>query len=382
MAERDLYQVLGVAKNASASDIKSAYRKLARKHHPDVNPGNKEAEERFKEISAAFEVLGNADKRKLYDEFGAEAAKLNFDPEKAKAYRDYQSARTAAGGDYSQGGEVNFDFGDIFGDIFGGGRGPGGGGRASRGRGRPSPERGQDLEATIAVDLGESVSGAERHLRIARPEQCATCHGVGATKVDTCPRCKGSGHVEISRGPLRAMGVCPECGGGGQIVKEVCPTCGGEGTLQRDVELVVKIPKGAVSGTIVRLAGQGGAGLHGGPPGDALLRVELRPHALMRLEGRDLTFDLPVTVGEAIAGAEVQIPSFEGDLKLRIPAGSPSGRKLRLRGKGLPDLRGGTPGDLYAVLMVTVPKEGPEAERLAKELDKLYEGDVRQKLRL
>jgi DnaJ-class molecular chaperone len=152
--------------------------------------------------------------------------------------------------------------------------------------------------------------------------------------------------------------------------------------VQREVELVVKIPKGAVTGTIVRLAGQGGAGAHGGPPGDALLRVELRPHPVFRLDGRDLSFDLPVTVGEAVAGAEVQIPSFEGDLKLRIPEGSPSGRKLRLRGKGLPDLRGGTPGDLYAVLMVTVPKGGAEAQRLARELDRLYEGDVRQKLRL
>jgi chaperone protein DnaJ len=382
MAERDLYQVLGVSKTASASEIKSAYRKLARKHHPDVNPGNKQAEERFKEISAAFEVLGNPDKRKLYDEFGAEAAKLNFDPEKAKAYRDYQRARTAAGGEGFQGGEVNFDFGDIFGDIFGGGMGGPGGGRAARGRGQPFPERGQDLEATIAITLAESVSGSERRLRIQRPEQCATCHGVGATKIDTCPRCKGSGRVEISRGPLRAMGVCPECGGGGQIVKEVCPTCGGEGTVLRDVELVVKIPKGAITGTIVRLAGQGGAGAHGGPPGDALLRVELQPHPFMRLEGRDLYFDLPVTVGEAVAGAEVQIPSFEGDLKLRIPEGSPSGRKLRLRGKGLPDLRGGTPGDLYAVLMITVPKGGTEAQRLAHDLDRFYDGDVRQKLRL
>jgi molecular chaperone DnaJ len=381
MAERDLYQILGVQKSASADEIKSAYRKLARKHHPDVNPGNKEAEERFKEISAAFEVLGNPDKRKLYDEFGAEAAKLNFDPEKAKAYREYQRARTAAGGESFDGGGVPFDFGDIFGDIFGGG---GGRGRSSaaRGRGQPGPQRGEDFESSIEIDLAEAVSGGERHIRIERPEECETCHGVGATRVDTCPRCGGSGRVQISRGPLRAMGVCPECDGGGQIVKDVCKTCKGAGTLEKEATLVVKIPKGAVNGTIIRLAGQGGAGAHGGPAGDALLRVSLRSHPLVRLDGRDLYFDLPVTVGEAVAGAEVEIPSFEGNLKLRVPPGSPSGRKLRLRGKGLPELRGAGRGDLYAVLRIIVPQESAESKRLAEELDRLYPGDVRQQLRL
>jgi molecular chaperone DnaJ len=178
------------------------------------------------------------------------------------------------------------------------------------------------------------------------------------------------------------MGVCPECDGGGQIVKEVCKKCKGAGTLKKEATLVVKIPKGAASGTIVRLAGQGGAGAHGGPAGDALLRISLRPHPLVRVEGRDLYFDLPVTVGEAVAGAEVTIPSFEGDLKLRVPAGSPSARKLRLRGKGLPELRGTGRGDLYAVLKIVVPEESAEAKRLAQDLDRLYAGDVRQQLRL
>jgi chaperone protein DnaJ len=381
MAERDLYQILGVTKSASADELKSAYRKLARKHHPDVNPGNKEAEEHFKEVSAAFEVLGNPDKRKLYDEFGSEAAKVNFDPEKAKAYRDYQNARTAAGAESFGGGGATFDFGDIFGDIFGGGT-HARGGSAARGRGQPGPERGEDFESTIEIDLAESVAGGERHVRIERPEECGSCHGVGATRVETCPRCGGSGRVEITRGPLRAMGVCPECDGGGQLVKEVCKTCKGSGTLDKEATLVVKIPRGAVNGTIVRLAGQGAAGAHGGTAGDALLRISLRPHPLVRLEGRDLYFDLPVTVGEAIAGAEVQIPSFEGDLRLRVPAGSSSGRKLRLRGKGLPELRGAGRGDLYAVLKIVVPEESAEADRLARDLDRLYTGDVRQQLRL
>jgi DnaJ-class molecular chaperone len=181
---------------------------------------------------------------------------------------------------------------------------------------------------------------------------------------------------------MRAMGVCPECDGGGQIVKEVCKNCDGSGTLEKEATLVVKIPKGATNGTLVRLAGQGGAGAHGGPAGDAMLRISLRPHPLMRLEGRDLSFDLPVTVGEAVAGAEVEIPSFEGNLKLRVPPGSPSGRKLRLRGKGLPDLRGSGRGDLYAVLKIVVPEDSGEAKRLAQELDRLYTGDVRQQLRL
>jgi molecular chaperone DnaJ len=363
--ERDLYEVLGVSRTATADELKSAFRKAARKYHPDVNPGNKGAEEKFKEVSAAFDVLGNEDKRKMYDEFGPDAAKLGFDPAKAKAYREYarqaQSGRGGGAGGVGfggfdvSGGEVPFDLGDIFGDIFGGGGAGGAGGgfgsrarRARRGYGEPAAARGEDIEAELTIDLAESVRGGERRLAVERPEVCKTCKGTGFKRAG-----------------------------------EVCPTCHGTGTTDGKTTLVITIPKGAVTGTVVRLAGQGGAGTRGGPPGDLLLSINLQTHPWVRVDGRDLLFDLPVTVGEAIGGAEVQLPTFEGDVKLRIPAGSPSGRKLRLKERGLPNLKGSGRGDLYAVVQVMVPStRGKEAERLAEEIDELYTGEVRANLKI
>ena len=374
--ERDLYEILGVSRTATADEVKSAYRRAARKHHPDVNPGDKAAEERFTEVAAAFDVLGNPDKRKLYDELGADAQKIGFDPEKAKAYRQWRAARDRAGTEGPMGGsEVPFDIGDIFGDIFGGMGG-------SRARRAPGPEAGQDIEATLEVDLADSVKGAERRIEIERPERCSTCKGQGAKRLDLCPQCHGSGTAESGRGPMRFRGVCPTCGGSGQIPVEPCRTCGGTGVVTARVKLDVKIPKGAVDGTIIRLAGQGASGLRGGAAGDLLLAVQLRPHPLVRREGHDLSFELPVTVGEAIAGAEVKIPTFDGDVHLKIPAGSQSGRRLRLRGKGLPDLRGGSRGDLYAVVQVAVPAGDDKVRELARELDRHYPADVRGGLHL
>ena len=361
MPERDLYEVLGVSRSATADELKSAFRKAARKYHPDVNPGNKGAEEKFKEVSAAFDILGNEEKRKMYDEFGPEAAKLGFDPAKAKAYREYarqaQSGRGAGfggaggfGGFGGAGGEVPFDLSDIFGDIFGSAGGGVGnrGARRRRGRSEPTAARGEDIEAELSIDLAESVRGGERQLAVERPEVCKTCKGTGFKKAG-----------------------------------EVCPTCHGSGTVPGKTTLVVTIPKGAVTGTVVRLGGQGGAGTRSGPPGDLLLSINLRAHPWVRVEGRDLLFDLPVTVGEALRGAEVQLPTFEGDVKLRIPASSPSGRKLRLKERGLPDLKSGGRGDLYAVVQVMVPTaKGKDAERLAEEIDGLYTGEVRANLKI
>jgi molecular chaperone DnaJ len=381
--ERDLYEILGVPRTASADELKSAYRRLARKHHPDVNPGDKSAEDKFKVVAAAFDVIGNPDKRKLYDELGPDAQKIGFDPEKAKAYREYKAARERTGGGASYGGgEVPFDLGDIFGDIFGGaGRGGQGGPRQARGGG---PQPGEDIEASIEIDLADAVRGAERRLSLSRPERCGTCDGKGAKKFKLCPQCKGSGTAESGRGSFRFSGVCPTCQGSGQIPEEPCKTCRGSGVVQRETRLDVKIPKGAVTGTVIRLAGQGAAGTRGGPPGDVLLEVKLRPHPLVRLDGHDLSFDLPITVGEAVAGSEVTIPTFEGDVKLKVPAASQSGRKLRLRGKGLPNLRGGR-GDLYAVVQVIVPESGSgdeEVRKAAAELDRHYGHDVRRGLQL
>lgn len=376
--ERDLYEILGVPRTASADELKSAYRRLARKHHPDVNPGDKAAEDKFKVAAAAFEVLGNPEKRKLYDELGADAQKIGFDPEKAKAYREYKAARERTGGGSAYaGGQVPFDLGDIFGDIFGAA------GAQQRGGGRPArgPQPGEDIEASLEIDLADSVRGAERRLGLARPERCGSCDGKGAKKFKLCHQCKGSGTAESGRGPFRFSGLCPSCQGSGQLPEEACKTCRGSGVVQHETKLDVKIPKGAITGTVVRLAGQGAAGLRGGPPGDVLLEIQLRPHPLVQLKGHDLSFELPVTVGEAVGGSEVTIPTFEGDVKLKVPAGSQSGRKLRLRGKGLPDLRGGR-GDLYAVVQVVVPENGEEVRKAAAELDRHYAHDVRKGLRL
>jgi curved DNA-binding protein len=314
--ERDLYDVLGVARTASTDDIKKAYRRLAKKYHPDVNPGNKQAEEKFKEVTAASEVLSDPKRRALYDEFGPDSLRTGFDEKKAEAYRQWRRQGTgrASGipfdlGDFEQvevGDLGAFDFGSIFGDLFGRARGQ-----------RPGPAAGgADASAEIEVGLREAVLGAERDLRV-------------------------------------------------------------DGRTLR-----VKIPPGVSEGSQIRLAGQGGAGAFGAPPGDLYLTVRLREHPLVRREGKDLFLDLPVTVPEAVLGAEVTLPTFEGPVRLRVPGGTQAGTRLRLRGKGLPDLRGGPRGDLYAVVKIVLPEAGEPLRRAAKSLEELYKGDPRGGLSL
>jgi curved DNA-binding protein len=316
MAERDLYDVLGVSRGATPEEIKKAYRRLAKKYHPDVNPGNKQAEEKFKEVTAASDVLSDPKRRKLYDEFGPDALRTGFDEKKADAYRQWQRQGATRGGpspfDFGDFERVNvgdfgtFDFGSIFGDLFG----------AGRGRRAYVPSTGASVEAEVEVDLRDAVLGGERDIRL-------------------------------------------------------------EGRTLR-----VKIPPGVADGSQIRLAGQGVPGGHGGPPGDLFLKVKLREHPLVRREGKDLFIDLPVTVPEAVNGAEVILPTFEGPVRLRVPPGSQSGTRLRLRGKGLPDLRGGDRGDLHAVVQVVLP-EGSERLRQAVEpLGGLYKGDPRAGLSL
>lgn len=339
---KDPYATLGVAKNASAEEIKKAYRKLAKKLHPDVNPGDKKAEERFKDVSAAFEVIGDPKRRALYDEFGEVALSSSFDEEKAKKFREYQRAASAAGaggrfrgfegfpgGGFSGGGGFDpsefGDLGSMFEDLFSNRR---------RGTGRRranEPIPGDDVEAAIEVDLRDAVLGAEREITLQRPT-------------------------------------------------------GAEGTALEPVRLRVKIPPGVETGSRVRLAGQGAPGERGGENGDLYLRITVRPHQTVRVDGRDLSLDLPITVAEALEGAEVTAPTFEGPVKLKIPAGSQSGRRLRLRGRGLPALRAGTTGaprgDLYVVLQIVLPPDSAAARAAAAELKKLYRPDVRQDVRL
>jgi curved DNA-binding protein len=317
--EHDLYEILGVARTASADELKRAYRKLARKYHPDVNPGNKPAEEKFKEVTAAFEVLSDEKRRKLYDEFGPDALRSGFDERRADEYRRWkrQGAGSAGGvpfdfGDFSTvdvGGYGSFDFGSIFGEIFGNAGRP----RARRGA---VPTQGAHAEAEVTIDLRDAVLGAERDLRL-----------------------------------------------GGRTLR-------------------VKIPAGVTEGAQIRLAGQGGAGAHGGPAGDLYLTVKLRPHPHVRREGKDLYLDLPVTIPEAVLGAEVELPTFEGPVRLKVPAGAQSGTHLRLRGKGLPDLKGGTRGDLYAVVQVVLPKGSAALHEAVRPLATLYDGDPRRGISL
>jgi curved DNA-binding protein len=316
VAQRDLYEILGVARSATADEIKRAYRKLAKRYHPDVNPGDKGAEERFKEFSAAFEVLSDAKKRKLYDEFGPDSLRTGFDSKRAEEYRRYRSQGIPPGGapfDFGDFQSVNvgggnFDFSSIFGEIFG---------QTGRGRrGQPSPADGGHAEAELEVTLREAVLGGERELTL-------------------------------------------------------------DGRTLR-----VKIPPGVGDGSQIRLAGQGGAGRHGGKAGDLYLKIRLADHLLLRRDGRDLTLDLPVTVPEAIDGAEITLPTFEGPVRFRIPAGSQGGKKIRLRGKGLPDLRGGQRGDLYAVVRIVLPEPSEKLEKAARALEPLYKEDPRASISL
>ncbi len=315
MPERDLYEILGVSRTATQDELKRAYRKLAKKYHPDVNPGNKPAEEKFKEVTAAFEVLSDEKRRKLYDEFGPDALRSGFDEKRAAEYRRWRSHGAPAGGmpfDFGDFATVNvgdygsFDFGSIFGDLFGGGAR---GGPRARRAGFPTP--GAHAEAELAIDLRDAVLGAERDLRL-------------------------------------------------------------DGRTLR-----VKIPAGVTDGAQIRLGGQGASGTHGGPSGDLYLKVRLRPHPHVRREGKDLYLDLPVTVPEAALGAEVQLPTFEGPVRLRVPAGAQSGTQLRLRGKGMPDLKGGARGDLYAVVQVVLPPASGALEEAVKPLAELYTDDPR-----
>ncbi len=389
MAE-DLYQLLGVSRGASEDEIKKAYRKLARKYHPDVNPGNKAAEEKFKQVSAAFEVLSSPEKRKLYDEFGEDAAKMGYDPKKAEAFRAYRDAAARGGGPgFGGAGRIpnveGFDIGDLFGDLF---RGRGGGGRAGIedlfGREEAEgPARGEDLHAQVRLSLRDAVTGTERSLSVTRPGRCKKCKGSGHFgKPGTCPTCKGTGKIRQGRGPLSMSGPCPTCGGSGKVAPP-CDLCGGTGRVEETTRVTVKIPAGVQTGSQVRVAGQGAAGTQGGPAGDLFLEVQVEPHPLVRREGDDLYVELPVTVAEAMLGAQVRAPTFTGEVTLTVPPHSQSGRKLRLKGQGVPALRGNGRGDLYFELRILVPeKTSADVKAAAETLARAYHHDVRADLRL
>jgi molecular chaperone DnaJ len=384
----DYYQILEVPRTASAEDIKKAFRKLARKHHPDVNPGNKAAEERFKQLNTAFEVLSDPKKRQLYDEFGEDAAKIGFDEKKAETYRAYRAAQARGGGrggiPFGGGGGADFDLGDLFGDLFGRAGAAGFDINEAFGR-RSSPmgaESGDDLSAKVQLSLAEAISGTERVLSVQRPGRCQRCNGQGDTgRTGPCPQCKGTGRTRRNAG-MAFSGACSMCNGTGRAAED-CGACQGRGISEEATRLTVKIPPGVQTGSKVRLAGQGAAGARGGPPGDLYIETEVAEHPLVRREGDDLYLDLPVTVTEAMLGAEVKVPTFQGEVTVKVPPGSQSGRKMRLKGRGAPSLKGNGTGDLYLVLQVKVPETATsEARAAAEALARAYPGDVRQELKL
>lgn len=331
--KRDYYEVLGVGRDAGLDEIKKAYRRLAVKYHPDKNPGNKEAEEKFKEASEAYSVLSDAEKRRRYDQFGHEGL---------------------GGGGAGPGFETIFaDFPDIFGEIFGFGDIFGGGRR------RPGAARtGADLRTDLEIDLREAVHGAETQIRVPRLERCERCRGAGAERpsdVRECPTCRGRGQVQFQQGFFRVARTCGQCGGRGRIISRPCPDCGGRGRVQRERTLSVRIPPGVDSGTRLRLQGEGEAGEGNAPPGDLYVVLRVRPHLFFRREGNDLHCEIPISYSQAALGTELRVPTFRSPERIRIPEGTQTGSTFRLRGLGAPDLNGHGAGDLYVTVVVRTP---------------------------
>lgn len=341
---KDFYEILDIDKNASVDDVKRAYRKLAKKYHPDLNPDNLEAEQSFKEVSAAYEVLSNEELRDRYDKYGH----AGIDPQSGV-------------GDFG-------DFGDIFGDIFAGFGGFGSrSGRTSR---RNGPVRGADLEQRITIDFEEAVFGVEKQVQIRRYETCDTCEGTGAkpgTDKKTCGECNGTGEVRYAQqtpfGKFVQVGVCDQCHGSGEIIEEHCETCHGEGKVIKTKKIDIKIPAGVDIGSIMSVRGEGHSGQRGGPPGDLYIHISVKEHSVFSRENLDLFVDVPVTYTQAILGSEIEVPTMEGIEKYNLPPGTDSHTVFKLRNKGVPNVRGIGKGDLFFTVKVIIPKDINEDQK-------------------
>jgi len=361
--ETDYYEVLGVAPSASEKDITRAYRKLAKQHHPDANPGNKEAEERFKSVSTAYDVLGDAAKRKEYDEvrqmvasgvgpFGG-GGPGGFGPAGTEGFRTFQ-----------------FDDGAGFGDLLGGLFGRGGrGGRGGRRARQAGPQRGADLETELHLDFLDAVHGVTTSVSFTADAVCSVCHGSGAkpaTTPDVCPQCGGSGEILVDQGPFSFSQVCPQCAGRGTIVTDPCPQCGGRGVERRRRDVKVRIPPGVADGQRIRVAGRGAAGANGGPPGDLFVVVHVGKHPIFGRKGEDLTVRVPITFSEAALGTQVKVPTLDKPVTVKVAAGTQSGKTVKMRGRGI-DAGKGRPGDLLVTFDVVVPKKVDGAAKKAIE---------------
>ncbi|MDR2260848.1 MAG: molecular chaperone DnaJ [Azoarcus sp.] len=359
MAKKDYYDILGIKRDASDDDIKKAYRKLAMKYHPDRNPDNKSAEEKFKETKEAYEVLSTPQKREVYDRFG-------------HAGVESMAAGGAGGGGFS-GGFENFDdaFSDIFSNLFSGG---------GRGRGRSNVYRGADLRYNLEITLEEAARGANKTIRIPTIEECSTCHGTGAkpgTQAKTCPSCGGSGQIRIQQGFFSLQQPCQQCHGSGRIIPDPCRDCGGAGRVKRQKTLEVKIPAGIDEGMRLRHAGHGEPGVNGGPPGDLYVEIHIRAHTVFEREHDDLHCEMPISFATAALGGEIEIPTLEGMARLRIPAETQSGKVFRLRGKGIKNVRNQTRGDLMCHVVVETPVNLTERQReLLREFDEISCGNA------
>jgi molecular chaperone DnaJ len=372
----DFYKILGVSKGASQEEIKNVYRKLARKWHPDINPGNKEAEQRFKEISRAYDCLGDEKKRRLYDEFGENGLQPGFDAEKARQYQQWQSFQQGGEKTRAEGFGRYQSYEDIFGDLFG---------RGSQGYDAGGAIRGRDLEHDMSLDLVASLKGLETELSMRKMSDCEACQGSGMdpnSPMSHCTRCSGSGRINVAQGPMTFTKPCPQCHGHGQIGKP-CSRCRGSGQILGTEVIKVTIPKGVREGSKVRVAGKGEPGRNGGPPGDLYLIVHINAHPFLKRDGDNLLMDVPVTIREAMAGGQIQVPTVEGPIKVKVPPKSQNGQTLRLREKGAVNIKTKKRGDLLVRLVIKVPQtEDAEVLEAAKKMDRLYKKDIRGGLRL
>jgi molecular chaperone DnaJ len=355
MSKRDYYEVLGVNRDAGDDEIKKAYRKLAMKYHPDRNPDNKEAEEKFKEAKEAYEMLSDPQKKAAYDRYGH----AGVDP-------------SMGAGPGAQGFEGGFAdaFGDIFGDLFGGG---------GRG-GRSNVYRGADLRYNLEITLEEAARGAEKTIRIPTVDECGTCNGSGAkpgTHPKPCPTCQGHGQVRVQQGFFSIQQTCPKCHGSGKIIPDPCRDCGGAGRTKKQKTLEVKIPAGIDDGMRLRHAGHGEPGLNGGPPGDLYVEIHIRKHAVFERDHDDLHCEMPISITTAALGGEIEIPTLEGMARLKIPAETQSGKVFRLRGKGIKNVRSHVHGDLMCHVVVETPVNLTERQReLLREFEEISSGNA------
>lgn len=363
MAEkRDYYEVLGIGKNATDAEIKSAYRKLAKKYHPDLNPGDKEAEEKFKEVNEANDVLSDPQKRQRYDQFGF----AGVDP-------NYAAANGGGAGGFG-GSFGGVDLGDIFGDIFGGGFGGGfsGFGGGSSTRTANAPRKGHDIQASVILTFEEAAHGCSKKITINRQDTCPDCGGTGAAKgtsPETCPDCGGRGYVVTQQrtpfGVMQSQQPCSHCGGRGTIIRNPCKTCRGTGKTAARKSLEINIPAGIDDDQNIALRGQGDAGSNGGPAGDVIVHVTVKADPMFERDGYDVTIHVPITFSQAVLGDDVEVPTVDGRIVQHIPEGTQSGTKFRLRGQGIQYLNGRGRGDQYVIVDVEIPKKVTRAQREA-----------------